>query len=130
MGLHSKLALLLLETKSSSLSILFEDALEVEENICASRRIPEYFDFGNHHLPKPDKHQYDSYFEQEDYESQADLEQQQACELLSDLESDSSVFGKYSKDKYESKFYDQFANQDEPMITDDCIGNYMFSTDL
>ena len=39
MGLHSKLALLLLERKSSSLSIIFEDALEVEENICASRRI-------------------------------------------------------------------------------------------
>jgi len=37
MGLHSKLALLLLERKYSSLSILFEDALEVEENICASR---------------------------------------------------------------------------------------------
>ena len=41
MGLHSKLALLLLESKSSSLSIMFEDALEVEENICASRKIPE-----------------------------------------------------------------------------------------
>ena len=40
MGLHSKLALLLLERKYSSLSILFEDDLEVEENICASRRIP------------------------------------------------------------------------------------------
>ena len=63
MGLHSKLALLLLERKYSSLSILFEDALEVEENICASRRIPEQFDFENHHLPEPDKHQYDSDFE-------------------------------------------------------------------
>ena len=74
MGLHSKLALPLLERKSSSLSILFEYALEVEENICASRRIPEQFDFENHHLPEPDKHQYDSDFEQEDYESEADLE--------------------------------------------------------
>ena len=36
----------------------------------------------------------------------------------------------YSQDRYESGFYDQFANQDEPMITDDCIGNYMFSTDF
>ena len=130
MGLHSKLALLLLERKSSSLSILFEDALEVEENICASRKIPEQFDFENHHLPELDKHQYESYFEQEDYESEAYLEQQQACELLLDLESDSSLFAKYSQDRYESGFYDQFANQDEPMITDDCIGNYMFSTDL
>ena len=54
---------------------MFEDALEVEENICASRRIPEQLDFENHHLPEPDKYQYDSYFEQEDYESEADLEQ-------------------------------------------------------
>ena len=58
------------------------------------------------------------------------MEKQQACELLSDLESDSSVFAKYSQDRYDSRFYDQFANQYEPMITDDCIGNYMFSTDL
>jgi hypothetical protein len=39
MGLHSELALLLLERKSSSLRCLFEDALEIEENIRASRRI-------------------------------------------------------------------------------------------
>ena len=70
MGLHSKLSLLLLERKSLSLSILFEDALEVEENIHASRRIPEQFDF------EPDKHQYESYFEQEDYKFEADLGQQ------------------------------------------------------
>ena len=69
MGLHSKLALLLLERKYSSLSIMFEDALEVEENICASRRIPEQLNFENHHLPQLDKYQYDSDFEQEDYES-------------------------------------------------------------
>ena len=82
-------------------------------NICASRRIPEQFDFENHHLPEPDKHQYDSDFEQEDYEFEADLEQQQACELLSNLESNSSVFAKYSQDRYEFGFYDHFANQDE-----------------
>ena len=63
MGLHSKLALLLLERKYSSLSIMFEDALEVEENICASRKIPEQFDFKNHNLPEPDKDQYESDFE-------------------------------------------------------------------
>jgi hypothetical protein len=38
-GLHSQLALLLLEINSSSLSRLFEDALEVDENIYASKRI-------------------------------------------------------------------------------------------
>ena len=78
----------------------------MEENICASRKIPEQFDFENHHLPEPDKHQYELDFEQEDYESEADLEQQQACELLSNLESDTSVFAKYSHDRYESGFYD------------------------
>jgi hypothetical protein len=40
MGLHSKLVLLL-ERKTSSLRSLFEDALEVEENIYASRKIQE-----------------------------------------------------------------------------------------
>ena len=40
------------------------------------------------------------------------------------------MFAKYSQDMYESGFYDQFANQDEPMITNDFVGNYMFSTDL
>jgi hypothetical protein len=39
MGLHSELALLLLERKSSSLKQLFEDAEGVEENIRASRWI-------------------------------------------------------------------------------------------
>ena len=76
------------------------------ENICSSRRIPEQFDFENHHLPEPYKYQYDSDFEQEYYESEANLEQQQAYELFSDLESDSSVFEKYSQDRYESRFYD------------------------
>jgi hypothetical protein len=47
MGLHSKLSLLLLEKKSSSLSSLFEDALEVEENMYASRRIRKQDDFEN-----------------------------------------------------------------------------------
>ena len=40
------------------------------------------------------------------------------------------MFAKYSQDRYESGFYDQFANQDEPMITYNCKGNYMFSTDF
>jgi hypothetical protein len=57
------------------------------------------------------------------------LEQQQACEFISDSGHNSSIFVEYSRNRYESEFYDQFANQDEPMITDDCIGNYMFLTD-
>jgi hypothetical protein len=39
MALHSKLSLLLLEKKYSSLRSLFEDAQGLEENIRASRRI-------------------------------------------------------------------------------------------
>ena len=41
MSLHSELALLLLERKSSSISCLFEYAQEVEENVHASRMIRE-----------------------------------------------------------------------------------------
>jgi hypothetical protein len=37
---------------------LFEDALEVEENICASRRIPEQVDVENHYLLEPVECQY------------------------------------------------------------------------
>jgi hypothetical protein len=57
------------------------------------------------------------------------LEQQEACELISDLNLNSSTFEKHSKDKCESEFYDQFSNKAKPMITNDCIGNYMFLTD-
>jgi hypothetical protein len=39
MAQHSELVLLLLERKSSSLACLFEDAQEIEENICASKRV-------------------------------------------------------------------------------------------
>ena len=40
------------------------------------------------------------------------------------------MIAKYSQGRYEYGFYDQFANQDDPMITDYCIVNYLFSTDL
>jgi hypothetical protein len=36
---------------------------------------------------------------------------------------------KFSRDRYACEFYDQFANQVEPMITSDCIGNYTFLID-
>jgi hypothetical protein len=129
MGLQSKLSLLLLERKSLSLNILFEDALEVEENICASRRIPEQVDFENHHLPEPTECQYSSESEQEGSEYETDMEQQPEGEYISDSESDSSVCAEYSRDRYESEVYDQFVNQNESMVTDDCIGNYIFLAD-
>jgi hypothetical protein len=39
------------------------------------------------------------------------------------------VFAEYSRDRHACESYDQFVNQEEPMMTDDCIGNYMFFTD-
>jgi hypothetical protein len=57
------------------------------------------------------------------------LEQQQAGEFISNCKSDSSVVAEISMDRYECEFYDQFANQEESMITDDCIGNYVFLID-
>ena len=45
---------------------------------------------------------------------------------MSNSESDSSVGVEYSRDRCEFEFYDHFANQEEPMVTNDCIGNYMF----
>ena len=65
MGLHSKLSLLLLERRSSLLSNLFEDALGVEENICASRRIQEWVKFENLYAHEKTECQYVSEFEQE-----------------------------------------------------------------
>jgi hypothetical protein len=106
MGLHSELDLLLLERKSSSLSVLFEDALEVEENICASRRTPEQVEFENHCLLGPAECQLSTNFEQEDNDYGAVLEQQQATRIISDCESDSSTLVEFSRDRYSSKDYD------------------------
>jgi hypothetical protein len=129
MGLHSELALFLLERKSSSLKILFEDALEIEENIIVSRRIREQADFENLHLLEPAECQYNSDFEQEGNDYEAVLEQQQAAETTSDCESNSSTFAEYSRNRYSCKIYDQFTKHVEPMITNDCIDNYIFKTD-
>jgi hypothetical protein len=60
MQLHSKLSLVLLERKYSSLSILFEDSLEVEENIHVSKRIQTQTDFENMHKFEPAECQYSS----------------------------------------------------------------------
>jgi hypothetical protein len=108
---------------------LFENALEVEENICASRSIRERVVFENLHIQQQAECQYDSDFEQEGNECETELEQQRACEFILDSDLDSSIFAEYSRDRYEPEVYDQFANQIEPMVTNDCIGNYMFLID-
>jgi hypothetical protein len=129
MSLHSQLTLLLLERNSSSLRSLFEDSQEVEENIHASRRIRERVYSENLQAHKQVNCEYGSDFEQESNEFEADLEHQQACEFISDSGQNSSIFVEYSRDRYACEFYDQFANQIEPMVTNDYIGNYMFLAD-
>ena len=66
---------------------------------------------------------------EENSKFEADLDQQPEGEYILDLESDFSVCAEYSRDRYEFEFHDQFANQEEPMVTDNYIGNYMFSVD-
>jgi GAF domain-containing protein len=129
MGLHSDLVLLLLEWESSSLTQLFEDAQEVEENIHVSRRIRDRDFFENLQVHEKEEYQYTSDFEQESNEVGVDLGQQQTCKFNSVSGSYFSVFVEYSRDKHAYEAYDQFVNQEEPMMTDDCIGNYMFLTD-
>jgi hypothetical protein len=68
--------------------------------------------------------------EQERKEVGADLGQQPTCEFHLVLESDFSVFAEYSRDRYAREAYDQFESQEEPMMTNDCIINYMFSAEL
>jgi hypothetical protein len=179
MCLHSKLALLLLERESSSLTQLFGDAQEVEENIRASRWIRMQADSENLQTYEQEDCEYISDSEQESSEYEADLDQQPEGEYISDLESDSStlaecsrdrgqegdqfsskgttmveqernevdlgqqptckfnsvsgsdfsVFAECSRDRYACEVYDQFANQNASMITNDCIENYMFLVD-
>jgi hypothetical protein len=57
------------------------------------------------------------------------LEQQRASEFISDSGHNSSIFAEYSRNKYELEFYDHLANPVKPMITSDCMGNYMFLPD-
>jgi hypothetical protein len=151
-GLHSELSLPLVEQKSPSLIQLFEDAREVEENIHASRKIQDRDLFENLQVHEQlncqyildseqksnedevDKEQqpegeYISDSEKESSKYEADKEQQLEGEYMSDSELDFSVWAEYSRDRYACEVYDQFVNQEEPMMIDDCIGNYVFLTD-
>jgi hypothetical protein len=75
MAQHSKLVLLLLEMKSSSLACLFEDAQEIENNIRASQRVRDPVYFEDLHTQEQGSCQYVSVFEQEDSQYEADIEQ-------------------------------------------------------
>jgi hypothetical protein len=143
MAQHNELVFLLLERKSSSLRNLFEDAQEVEENICASNKIREKAYFEDLHaqelqqkdseyeadLRQQQEWKHSSDFKQEGYDYEAVLEQQQAGKFISDCESDFSIFAECLKDRYEPEVYNQFEIQVEPMITDDFMNNYIFPVD-
>jgi len=108
MAQHSELVLFLRERKSSSLACLFEDAEEVEENIRGSRRIQYWVCFENLHAYEKQGCQCIPNFEQEDNEYEAELNQQQECESISDMESDSSVFEDVSISRYACQVDDNF----------------------
>jgi hypothetical protein len=91
-GLHSELALLLLERKSPSLIQLFEDAREVEENIHASRRIRDRDFFENLQVHEQVNCQYILDSEQKSSEYEADKEQQPEGEYISDSELGEYIF--------------------------------------
>jgi hypothetical protein len=68
MAQHLELVLILLERKYSSLACLFKYSQEIEENICASRRIQDWVFFENLHAHEQGNCRYVSNLEQEDSE--------------------------------------------------------------
>jgi hypothetical protein len=78
MAQHPDLVLLMRERKSSSLRYLFEYAEEVEENICASKKIQDRVYFENMHAQDEQQEdcQHISDLQQKDSEYESDLEQQ------------------------------------------------------
>jgi hypothetical protein len=77
MAQHPELVLLLRERKSPSLRQLFEDVVEVKENIRASKWVHRQAYLENLHVHEQEDCQYVSDSEQEDSEYESDLEQQQ-----------------------------------------------------
>jgi hypothetical protein len=90
MAQHLDLLLILRERKLSSLRHLFEDVVEVEDNIRASKGVHTQAYLENLHVPKQEDCQYNLDSEQEDYEYGSDLEQQQGGRYDSQLASTSS----------------------------------------
>jgi hypothetical protein len=111
MAQHSELVLLLRERKYSSLKCLFEDVEEVEENICASKKIRDRVYFENLHAQDEQQEdcQYISNLQQKDSEYESDLEQQQGCKYVLHLEPDSSVCSDFPIDRDACHVYDQFS---------------------
>jgi hypothetical protein len=129
MAQHPELVLLLRERKYSSLRHLFEDAVEVEENIRARMWVHRQAYNENLHVHEQEDCQSISYSEQEDSEYESDLEQQKGSRYDSKLESGSSTFVDFSMGRNAYQSYDQFPEHFEHVLVDDCIDNYMFLDD-
>jgi hypothetical protein len=108
MAQHPYLVLLLRERKYSSLRHLFEDDLEVEENIGASKWVHRQAYLENLHVHEQEDCKSISYYEQEDSVYESDLEQQQGSRYDSQLESGSSTFVYFSMGRNAYQSYDQF----------------------
>ena len=99
MAHHSDLVLFLLERKSSYLRQLFEDAKGVEENICASRSIQDHVYCEDLHEEELEDYQYVLDSEQEDSKYRSDLEQQQECKYISEMDKCYLTFIDYYMDR-------------------------------
>jgi hypothetical protein len=129
MAQHPELVLPSRERKSSSLRHLFEDAVEVEENIKASKWVHSQAYLKNLHVHEQEDCQSVSDSEQEDSEYESDLEQQQGSRYDSQLESGSSTFADFSMGRNAYQSYDQFPEHFEHVALADCIDNCMFLAD-
>jgi hypothetical protein len=108
---------------------LFEDVVEVEENIRASKWVHRKAYLENLHVHEQEDCQSVSDDEQEDSEYESNLEQQQGSRYDSQLESGSSTFADFSMGKNTYQYYDQFPKHFEHVAVVDCIYNCMFLAD-
>lgn len=126
MAQHLELVFLLRERKSSSLIHLFEDAIEVKENIKASRWVHKQ---ANVHIQEEEDCQSISNFEQGYINYGLDLGQEPGSRYDSQMESVPSSFAYFSggRDAYLSD--DQFSEHFEHMEVVECTDSCIFLTD-
>ena len=108
---------------------MFQDVVEVEENIRASKWVHRHAYLENLHVHEQEDCQFVSDFEQEDSEYESDMEQQQGSKYDSQLESGSSTFADFSMGMNAYQSYDQFPEHFDHVAEVDCIHNCMFLDD-
>jgi hypothetical protein len=108
---------------------MFEDVVEVEENIRASKWVHRQTYLKNLHVHEQEDYQSVLDSEQEDIEYESDLEQQQGSRYDSQLESSSSTFAYFFMGRNAYQSYDQFPKHFEHVAVVDCIDNCMFLDD-